>query len=100
MMEQAKNICIELLRKIKNPSSNDINNSIINVLKIFPNLNSEKDILFNYLSATFSVFSEEYRILDNDEGYTPWLKDSKAKIDWNFWNRYISYQQKKLHLTQ
>ena len=95
-MEQAKNICIELLRKIKNPSSNDINNSIINVLKIFPNLNSEKDILFNYLSATFSVFSEEYRILDNDEGYTPWLKDSKAKIDWNFWNRYISYQQKKI----
>lgn len=96
MIEQAKNICIELLRKIKNPSSNDINHSIDNVLKIFPNLVSEREILFNYLSATFSVFSEDYRILDNDEGYTPWLKDSKANIDWNFWNRYISYLQKKI----
>ncbi|MFY7938458.1 MAG: Z1 domain-containing protein [Flavobacterium sp.] len=96
MIEQAKNICIELLRKIKNPSSNDINHSIDNVLKIFPSLVSEREILFNYLSATFSVFSEDYRILDNDEGYTPWLKDSKANIDWNFWNRYISYLQKKI----
>lgn len=95
-MEQAKNICIELLRKIKNPSSQDINNSIDNVLKIFPNLDSERETLFNYLSATFSVFSEDYRILDTDEGYTPWLKDTKANIHWNFWNRYISYLQKKI----
>ena len=96
MIEQAKNICIELLRKIKNPSSNDINDSIENVLKIFPSLVSEKETLFNYLLATFSVFSEDYRILDNNEGYTPWLKDNKANIEWNFWNRYISYLQKKI----
>jgi len=96
MMEQAKNICIELLRKIKNPSSQDINNSIDNVLKIFPNLTSEREALFNYLAATFSVFSEDYRILDTDEGYTPWLKDAKVNIQWNFWNRYISYLQKKI----
>ncbi len=96
MIDQAKNICIELLRKIKNPSSQDINNSIENVLKIFPDLVSERETLFNYLSATFSVFSEDYRILDTDEGYTPWLKDRKANIEWNFWNRYISYLQKKI----
>lgn len=96
MIDQAKNICIELLRKIKNPSSQDINDSIDNVLKIFPDLISEREALFNYLSATFSVFSEEYRILDTDEGYTPWLKDRKANIHWNFWNRYISYLQKKI----
>jgi len=96
MIEQAKNICIELLRKIKNPSSQDINESIENVLKIFPNLESERDTFLKYLSATFSVFSEEYRILDTDEGYTPWLKDNKAGIDWNFWNRYSNYLQKKI----
>ena len=96
MIEQAKNICIELLRKIKNPSSQDINKSIDDVLKIFPKLVSEKEILFNYLAATFSVFSEDYRILDTDEGYTPWLKDGKASIDWNFWNRYTNYLQKKI----
>lgn len=96
MIEQAKNICIELLRKIKNPSSHDINNSIDNVLKIFPDLLAERETLFNYLAATFSVFSEDYRILDTDEGYNPWLKDAKAGIKWNFWNRYISYLQKKI----
>lgn len=96
MFEQAKNICIELLSKIKNPSSQDINNSINNVLKIFPNLTSGREALYNYLAATFSVFSDDYRILDTDEGYTPWLKDSKAIIQWNFWNRYISYLQKKI----
>lgn len=96
MIEQAKNICIELLRKVKNPASQDINNSIDNVLKIFPDLVSERETLFNYLAATFSIFSEEYRILDTDDGYNPWLKDAKAGIQWNFWNRYISYLQKKI----
>lgn len=96
MIEQAKNICIELLRKIKNPSSQDINKSIDDVLKIFPTLETERETLFNYLSATFSVFSEDYRILDTDEGYTPWLKDTKANIHWNFWNRYTNYLQKKI----
>ena len=96
MIEQAKNICIELLRKIKNPSSLDINKSIDDVLKIFPSLEAERETLFNYLSATFSVFSEDYRILDTDEGYTPWLKDNKANIQWNFWNRYTNYLQKKI----
>lgn len=96
MIEQAKNICIELLRKVKTPSSQDINESIDNVLKIFPGLSDDRETLFNYLSATFSVFSEEYRILDTDEGYIPWLKDNKANIHWNFWNRYTSYLQKKI----
>lgn len=96
MTEQAKNICIELLRNLKNPSSQDINESIENVLKIFPTLVSKREVLFNYLSATFSVFSADYRILDTDEGYTPWLKDNKSSIDWNFWNRYTSYLQKKI----
>lgn len=96
MIEQAKNICIELLRKIKNPSNNDINKAIDDVLKIFPQLIENKEFLFNYLAATFSVFSEDYRILDTDIGYNPWLKDKKASIDWNFWNRYINYLQKKI----
>lgn len=96
MFEQAKNICIELLRKVKNPSTQDINDSVVKVLTIFPDLVTEREHLLNYLASTFSVFSENYRILDTDEGYTPWLKDSKSGIQWHFWNRYISYLQKKI----
>jgi hypothetical protein len=96
MIEQAKNICIELLRNIKNPTNQDINDSIDNILKIFPALISERDSLFNYLSATFAIFSENYRILDTDEGYKPWLKTKKKDIQWPFWNRYSNYLRKKI----
>src|SRR5688572_28206470 len=96
MIEQAKNICIIRLSGIKNPSVSDINNSIDDALKIFPGLVSQRDLLYKFLTATFSVFSEDYKILDTDEGYVPWLKDRKANIQWNFWNRYLSYLQKKI----
>lgn len=96
MIEQARNICIELLRKIKNPTTTDINHSIDSVLTILPAIIQEREKLFNYLSATFSVFSDEYRILDNDSGYAPWLKTKKSEIKWRFWNRYSSYIQKKI----
>ena len=96
MIKQAKDICIALLRGIKNPTSHDINEKIDDAFKIFPHLVSEREALFNYLGATFSVFSEDYRILDTEDGYTPWLKDSKANIQWNFWNRYIDSLQGKI----
>lgn len=96
MIEQARNICIELLRKIKTPTSYDINNAIENVTKIFPEIVNEKENLNNFLTATFSVFSDEYRILDSDKGYNPWLKNNKSIIRWHFWNRYSSYIQKKI----
>jgi len=96
MIDQAKNICIELLRNIRNPSSLDIYNSIDNTLKIFPDLISERESLFKYLAATFAVFSENYRILDTDRDYKPWLKDRKKDIDWSFWNRYSNYLRKKI----
>lgn len=96
MIEQAKNICIIILSGIKNPSVADINNSIDEALKIFPGLSFQRNLLYKSLTATFSVFSEDYKILDTDEGYIPWLKDRKASIHWNFWNRYTNYLQKKI----
>jgi hypothetical protein len=96
MIEQAKNICIIILGNIKNPTVVDINNSIDEAIKIFPGLTSHRELLFNSLTATFSVFSDNYRILDTDEGYVPWLKDGKAYIKWNFWNRYINYLQSRI----
>ena len=94
MIEQAKNICIIRLSGIKNPTIIDINASIDDALKIFPTLSRE--ILFKSLTSIFSVFSDNYRILDTDDGYIPWIKDRKSKITWNFWNRYSNYLRKKI----
>lgn len=96
MFEKAKNICIIQLSGIKNPSTSDINNAINETLKIFPDLATQRELLLKSLTATFSVFSEDYCILDTDEGYLPWLKDKKSAIQWNFWNRYTNYLQKKI----
>jgi len=96
MIEQAKNICIIILGTIKSPTVADINNSIDEALKIFPGLTLQRELLYNSLTATFSVFSEDYKILDTDDGYVPWIKDRKASIKWNFWNRYTNYLKNKI----
>jgi len=96
MIEQAKNICIIRLSGIKNPKTIDINSAIDDALKIFPSLESERTNLYNVLSATFGIFSENYKILDADEGYQPWIKDNKSQINWNYWNRYKNYISKKI----
>lgn len=95
MLVQAKNICIELLRNKKNPSLDDIQEAINQVSKIFP-IQGETIKLKNSLLASFSVFSDTYKILDNEEGYIPWVKNKKASIKWRFWNRYNSYISKKV----
>jgi tetratricopeptide (TPR) repeat protein len=92
--EKAKQICITLLSSKKKVSSDDIIEAIQNSFKIFPDLETERDSLYKYLEATFSVFSEDYKILDSD--YRPWLKNKKSEIKWNFWNRYVSYLQNKI----
>lgn len=96
MLEQAKSICIIRLTGIAKPTTKDINNSIDDALKIFPSLANHRELLYNILTATFSVFSEDYKILDTDHGYIPWIRDSKFEIKWNYWKRYESYLQKKL----
>lgn len=95
MLEKAKNICIEFLGNAT-PSSSDVNIAIDQVLKMFPTLVSQREILFKHLASMYSIFSDNYRILDSDTGYIPWLKDKKASIKWNFWNRYESSIRKKI----
>lgn len=94
MLDQARQICITLLSDRKTVSGADINDAIDKTLKIFSGLENERETLFKFLEATFSVFSEDYKILDAD--YKPWLKNRKGEITWNFWNRYVMYLQKKI----
>src|SRR5690606_9831641 len=89
-----KQICITLLSPKKKVTGNDINEAIENTLRIFPDLEGHRESLYKVLEATYSVFSEEYKILDSD--YTPWLRNRKSETTWNFWNRYVMYLQTKI----
>ncbi len=94
MIDQARQICITLLQSKKQPLAADINDAIANVLKIFPAIEEQKDDLFRYLEAQFSIFSDDYKILS--DSYTPWVKNKKAEIDGHFWKRYEMYLQNKI----
>ncbi|PTX14726.1 Z1 domain-containing protein [Pontibacter mucosus] len=96
MIEQAKQIGITLLQAKKNVTDSDLKDAVENVLKIFPGLAGECDFLYKYLESQFSVFSDNYKILIDDKTYTPWLKNKKSEIRWNFWNRYVMYLQRKI----
>ena len=84
MIDQARQICITLLQGIKNPTVTDINSAIENVTKIFPSVSAEKENLFKFLEAQFSVFSDNYQILTDPDTYVPWIKSKKADIHMEF----------------
>jgi len=94
MIEQAKQICITLLQSKKTPQDTDILEAIENVIKIFPDLELERGSLFKFLETQFSIFSDDYKILD--EKYTPWIKEKKATLKGEFWKRYLMHLQKKI----
>jgi hypothetical protein len=96
MIEQAKQIGITLLQGKRNVTDADLKDAIENILKIFPHLSGESDSLYKYFESQFSVFSDNYQILVDDETYIPWLKAKKSEIKWSFWHRYVMYLQKKI----
>ncbi|NDK57689.1 Z1 domain-containing protein [Pontibacter fetidus] len=96
MIEQAKQIGITLLQGKRNVTDADLRDAIDNILKIFPQLSGESESLYKYFESQFSVFSDNYKILVDDETYIPWLKSKKSDIKWSFWHRYVMYLQKKI----
>lgn len=96
MIELGKSIALTILSKLTRPTEKDVYAAIDKTLLVYPELETEKLVIFNYLASTFSIFSDNYRILDTDIGYIPWLKDKKKDIIPNFWNRYKSYLEKKI----
>ncbi len=95
-LEKAKNECLHDLQSIENPKTEDVSRIIDNTLIRYIGLEGKKETLKKYLESTLSIFSEDYKILDSDEGYTRWVKDRKKDIQWNFWNRYIDSLQKDI----
>lgn len=95
-LDKAKNECLHELQNIENPGPEDVSRIIDNTLIRYIGLESKKETLRKYIAATLSIFSEPYKILDSEEGYSPWVKDRKKDIQWNFWNRYIDSLQKSI----
>ncbi|MDR2011118.1 MAG: Z1 domain-containing protein [Bacteroidales bacterium] len=86
--EQAKNICITMLSGETGNINAELIKSTVERVNLMFNLPAEEiSSLIEELEAQYAIFSDQYRILD-DEKPVPWVKSAKSEIAWNFWNRY------------
>lgn len=96
--EQAKNVCVTMLSGITESMNAElIKITVENVNKLFSLSENELSTLCEELEARYAVFSGQYRILDaeEDKKRIPWIKNAKAEISWNFWNRYKMFLEQK-----
>ncbi len=94
--QTAKLICHAYLNLISRDSITDDTISKIINDKISPALEFkgvDKDFLFEQLRADFSIGQGEITEL-YDANVTPWLKEEKANIEFELWNRYKLEMQK------
>ncbi|MGD9629245.1 MAG: Z1 domain-containing protein [Pyrinomonadaceae bacterium] len=50
-----------------------------------------RDQLVQEILAVYSIHIEDFRIIEAEERRKPWINDTKASINWDFWNRYRDY---------
>jgi len=96
--QQAKNVCITMLSGLTESMNADlIKNTVENVNKLFSLPEYELTTLREELESLYTVFSDQYRILDaeEDKKRIPWIKNAKAEIPWKFWNRYRRLLEQK-----
>jgi len=89
--EQAKNVCVTMLSGITESMNAElIKTTVENVNKLFSLSENELSTLREELETRYAVFSGQYRILDaeEDKKRIPWIKNAKAEVSWDFWNRY------------
>lgn len=91
--ESAKATCITIINSAS-VTDEYLRNVVNNVISM-PMFNDiDRDLLFEELSTMYSIRVEQYRILEDRERRTPWLREFKANHNqdyWEFWNRYKIY---------
>jgi hypothetical protein len=86
--EQAKKICITLLSGETGSIGTElILSAVSKAVTLFALETTERELLVKQIEALYAIFSDQYRILDDAEP-EPWVKNARAEIKWNFWNRY------------
>ena len=48
----------------------------------------DRELLIKQIESLHIVFAGNYKILQDQSRFKPWLRNKKADIEWNFWNRY------------
>lgn len=92
LLHSARAIAHTLLSLHQGDITDDVLLSVIDkasAINIIEGQTFDKQELFEILRADFSVGKGDITILSDD--VEPWLKDEKANINFDLWNRYKSY---------
>jgi hypothetical protein len=56
----------------------------------------DRDKLVRELETKFQVSVQPMTVLEDQRGHKPWLEDRRARINWQFWNRYHTFLTRKI----
>lgn len=72
--------------------------SVADELLCMPTFSSglDRDQLISALEEKFTVWTDDARVLGEDDDHIAWLPGKRTEIDWAFWNRYHMLLQNRL----
>jgi len=59
----------------------------------------DEDALIREIESLYNIRMDVFRIIEATERRRPWINDAKAKIKWNFWNRYRDYMREEKNFS-
>jgi hypothetical protein len=54
-----------------------------------------RNLISRYIEENYNIRMDDFRIIEDEERRNPWIRNAKANITWNFWNRYREYLSEK-----
>jgi len=88
--KQAEKISITLLLDKTRVNAEAIKEAVGQTMLIFPNIDAAR--LTAYLSSHYGIITlHDYRILEDENVYQPWVRAARAERPARFWNRYRDY---------
>jgi len=93
--DEALKMVLMLLRPTPAPTEDEIKRRIDTVLAVMavehPELAGERDRLIRHVENLCNIALGREMVLEDRRNHQPWLPNSKASINWRFWNRYRDY---------
>src|SRR5262245_60933122 len=96
----ARNIAVDLLRKERKLGQDQIKDAAAKAIQASaiwaPSVVIDVDTLTRDLRHLFSVVVENATILEDHDlkAHIPWLPAKRARMEWRFWNRYMTYLER------
>lgn len=91
MLQDAIKTVRILLPKQGSVTREEIENVVDEVMVIPRFASLDRNALIREVEALYNIRLDDFRIIEDAERRKPWVKNRKASITYNFWNRYRDY---------